>query len=515
MTGTTSEPAARVRPAQADAIDRSDRRVAAVLLILVGCLFVASAWPRIAAPFADSDDGINGAVWGYNSRSLRELGPLDSRMGGVRIDHTKYATHPPLIVVETALIERVVGEQPWSTRAPAWLGSLAAIVVMFLLIRALGLAPVWAAAATASAMTTSMLLVYGAMLDTMVISFPFALAVALVWYRQWTGAPEPGAWFVVALATLACLSGWQATFLVGLCAASTAARFRSRPDALRRAIPFAAGVTLGVGLTLSWAYWVYGSFAVLNEKLLRRTGGTESVSLGDMVSFQVPWLSQLLGVGFLAWIACAVSLRDRRFRPLAGLALASVILYAVLLKEGSGGHQYWNFWGLFPAAVGMAYVFDAVATALDTAGRRRLPWRVAAPVFLAVIVVAVNMAQPNQAADLIERGYAAYHLVDSTPLAPGQIEIPYVAEPNRIDDWLRYRGGAQGRPLLNRGELRELATSHPDFKVLILGSCAAPDTTGICEEATYGRAGGVHTDVVTPRFETAADLDDLIERGGR
>jgi hypothetical protein len=503
---TTSSPPAAPRHA-----DRREQVIAAVLLGLVAVLFVVSAWPRITAPFGDSDEGINGAVWGSNSRGLRELGPLDSRLGGVRVDHTKYATHPPLIIAETALIEQLAGEHPWSTRAPAWLGSLAAIVVMYLLIRSLGLARVPAAAATAAAMTTFMLFVYGAMLDTMITAFPFALAVALVWHRQWTGAATPRWWLVLAIATVACLGGWQATFLVGLCALSTAARFRSQPGAIARALPYAGAVILGVGLTLSWAYWVYGSFDVLNDKLLRRTGGTEPVSLGDMVSFQVPWLTQLLGVGFLAWIACAVSLRDRRFRPLAGLSLASVILYAVFLKEGSGGHQYWNFWGLFPAAIGLAYVFDAIAAALGSARRRPSPWPTVVPLLVAAVLVGVNLTQPNQAAELIDRGYAPYRLIDATPLARDQIDIPYIAEPYRIDDWLRYRGGPQGRPLLNAGELHELARTHPDFKVFVLGSCASPDPTAICEAVTFHGLGALRPDSVAPRFETAASLDRLLE----
>ena len=334
-----------------------------MLLVALAVAFLVVAMPRITGPIADSDEGINAAVWGYDSRSLRELGPIDSRVGGLRLDGTAYATHPPLIVVETALGEQILGEHPWTTRLPAWLGVLATIGVLFALLRSLRLDPVLAAAATVAALGCHMVFVYGSMLDTMVIAFPFGLAVALIWYRQWTGAAAPPWWLVLLVGSVASLASWQATFLVGLCAVATAARVRTDRRALLRAVPYAASVDHRHGPDAGVGHWSYGSFEVLADKLGRRTGG-EDVTIGSMIAFQIPWLSQLLGLGFLAWIACAVSLRDKRYRPIAGLSLATVIGYAVLLKEGSGGHQFWNYWGLLPTAVGIAYVFEALARAV-------------------------------------------------------------------------------------------------------------------------------------------------------
>jgi hypothetical protein len=481
--------------------------VATVVLVVLAVAFLATAWPRITAPFGDSDEGINGAVWGFDSRALRELGPVDSRLGGVRTDGTKYATHPPLIVVEAALIERVVGEHPWSTRAAAWIGSLAAILLLFLLVKALGLSPVAAACAVVAAVAGHMLFVYGTMLDTMIIAFPFAVATLLVWYRGWTAdatdatgatdgtdATDPAAGvarprqpvhpvLVGLLATIAGLGGWQAIFLVALCAVGLLGRFRSRGvrRALVEALPYAVAVVLATALTLAWAHWVYGSFSVLGDKLGRRTGSTESVSIPDMVTFQLPWLTQLLGLGFLVgWVACAVSLRDKRFRPLAAISLASVILYALLLKEGSGGHQYWNYWALLPATIGSAYLFGLLDRRLARSMRRQPAKRWAVLVALALVVAVVNLHQVDEAGDLIDRGVDTYHLVTSTPLAPGQTDIPYVAEPFRIDDWLRYDGDLPGHPVMSADELRQLARDHPDDVVFVIGGCADPDPTGIC-----------------------------------
>lgn len=488
---------AAVRP-----VTPRDRWVAAVLLVALGALFLAMALPRITGPIADSDEGINAAVWGYDSRSLRELGPMESRLGGRRIDGSLYASHPPLIVVETALSEQVLGEHPWSTRLPAWAGVLATVGVLFALLRSLRLDPVLAAAATVATLGCNMVLVYGSMLDTMVIAFPFGLAVAMVWYRQWTRTGDPPWWLVLLLGTVAALASWQATFLVGLCAVSTAARIRSDRRALLRAAPYVAAVVIGTVLSLAWARWTYGSFEVMADKLGRRTGG-EDVTIASMAAFQIPWLSQLLGLGFLAWVACAVSLRDARYRPLAGLSLVTVIGYAVILKEGSGGHQFWNYWGLLPAAVGIAYVFEAIGRALAPSVRSPRGVRDAALIGAALVVVAVNLTRPNQAAELIDAGTRPYELVRDAQLAPGQTELPYLAEPHRPDDWLRYNDLPDGAPLLDADQLRELARDHPDHVVLVLGTCLSPDPTAICEQLTFGDG---EDGPVPPRLTTAGEL---------
>ena len=121
------------------------------------------------------------------------------------------------------------------------------------------------------------------------------------------------------------------------------------------------------------------------------------------------------------------------------------------------------------------------------------------------LLAAANLVQRDQAGDLIAEGQRPYELVASTPLPPGQADLPYLAEPYRPDDWLRYRGGPLGRPLLHRSDLETLARDHPDFLVLVLGTCASPDPTGICEQLTF-RGTPPGTDTVKPRMEPAATL---------
>ena len=95
---------------------------------------------------------------------------------------------------------------------------------------------------------------------------------------------------------IACLASWQATLLVGLCALATAGRFRSDRRAILRALPYAVAVIIATAISLGWALWTYESFEVLGDKLTRRTSG-EAATIGSMITFQVPWLAQLLGLG--------------------------------------------------------------------------------------------------------------------------------------------------------------------------------------------------------------------------
>jgi hypothetical protein len=486
-------------------IQRTRRLVAIGLLVVVGAFFVLSAASRIAAPFADSDEGINGAVWGQNSRALRELGPIDSRLGAVRDNASTYATHPPAIVVEAAAFESVLGEHPWVTRAPAWIATLVSIALLWLLARELTDDTLVAGAATFAATCSHMVFTYGPMLDTMVTALPFALGVALVWVRTWRSEPVPRPAAVFALSLAAALCSWQAIFLLGLCGLSLAWRDRRSPaGAARSSWPYLTAAAVGTVVTVAWGWWAYGSLSVLRDKLLRRSGESSGTSLGDMVSFQLPWLAQLLGFGLLALVVCVVALRLPRYRPLAAVSLLSVFAYAAVFREGSGGHQYWNYWAIVPAMVGFAVVFDTVARSSRQAGAHGAA-AIAIIVVLAGLIGVVNLTRPAQAADLIVDGQRPYDLLTAPDaLAPGQATIPYVAEPYRIDDWVRYNRLPSPVPLLDRAQLERLAAERPDDRVLVLGTCLSPDPTGICVPLTFGDRPDV--DAVPPRFVAASEL---------
>ena len=192
------------------------RRLALALLLIFASVFLLQAAPRIAAPFGDSHDGENGAVWGFASRAIRNDGFFGS-CGGARLGAGEgtYAHHPPLIANETALVESVFGHRPTWTRLPAWLASLATIPLLYLLLVALGIRRVPSALGTILALATPMFLLYGSMLDTLQISLPFAVAFLLVRARGDVQRRPMAPWIPFALAIVWCSAAGKAPSSVG------------------------------------------------------------------------------------------------------------------------------------------------------------------------------------------------------------------------------------------------------------------------------------------------------------
>lgn len=478
--------ARRQRRSSADAVG-----LALVLVAIVALPLLAGG--RITARFGDSDEGINGAVWATNSRALRELGVSESRFGGRRADGTLYASHPPGIVAQTAVAETLFGEREWASRMPAWLGSMAAMAVLFVLLRAVA-GPLVAGGATAAVALTPMYLVYGSMLDTPVTSFVFGLAVLLAWHALWEGR---SAWFtngpaLIVLALLAALAGWQATVLVGLCGLSLLVRRLRSPDqpTLPGVLLLAGGATGALG-SLSWAWWTYGGFDVLRDKFMGRSAGTEAGSITEMVTFQVPWLLQLLAFGAVGLVACCFALRAPRYRPLAAMSLSIVVLYAVVFHAAAAGHQYWNYWALLPTAVGFAFLFERLARDASAS----------APVAVAGTVVALALANgliaPHQAADGIARGHRTAEALLADPLPADSTAVRYVGQQFRPDSWIAYYTGRKAKPLLHPDELAELASARPREPILVLGWCADDDPGQQLCAATTAALGSGEPAVVT------------------
>src|SRR5262249_13191453 len=146
-----------------------------------------------------------------------------------------------------------------------------------------------------SALACHFLFVYGPMLDTMIIAFPLGILVAWRWYREWAGRGGTHWLLLGALATVASLGGWPATVLPGLCGLAWLVRGLRGRGSIARAVPYLAGAVLATALTLLWARWVYGgTLAPLTDKLGRRSGESSGAGFVDMVTFQLPWLGQLL-----------------------------------------------------------------------------------------------------------------------------------------------------------------------------------------------------------------------------
>lgn len=476
---------------------------AVVVAVALGFVLVLS-WDRVTAPFGDSDEGVNAAVWATDSRAVRELGITESRLGGLRVDGTLYASHPPLIVVETALAETVFGEHEWASRMPAWAGTIGALVAMFALLRRTGVDAVASAGAVAAVAVTPMCFTYGSMLDTPVTALPFGVLLLVAWQRSWTamsssdgGGPAPWMWPALA-AFAAVLAGWQALFLVGLACASLAIWGWRRTRSIRAAVPYALGGVLGAALSFGWALWVYGDFEVMIDKFSGRSAGSAAdTTLLGMVGFQVPWLLQLLALGIIGLGGCIAALWSDRLRPLAAMSLAAVFGYAVVFHAAAAGHQYWNYWVLLPTAVGFAHLFSRLPRSLEQA----------APAVVSVACVLMGvynvLLAPNEAVDAIRAGHRpAEELLASN--VPESARVYYVGEPYRPDAWVGYYTGGTPVLLTSVQQLDQVATGDPHAPVVVLAACT--DGSGeLCAAALDAWDGEP-----PPQLTTAAELQEVL-----
>ena len=186
-------------------------------------LLVVISWGRITAPFGDSDEGAT-TGWGVGARPVPAGGVGAPPPGGPPTHGSGTTTPPPGIVIETTLAQLVGGDHPWSSRLPAVLGTIAAVVLIYRLLRVAGFEPLASGGAAALIALTPMALVYGPMLDTPVTAFPFGVLVLICWYRDWRG-DRPVHPALAALAALAAgLSGWQAAVLTAMCGLALLAR---------------------------------------------------------------------------------------------------------------------------------------------------------------------------------------------------------------------------------------------------------------------------------------------------
>jgi hypothetical protein len=437
-----------------------------LLLLLAGALFLAHGSRTLNAPFGDSHDGRNAAVWATGSKSLRETGPVQSRLG-TRDEHGVYANHPPLIYVETALTEVLGRATPASTRAPAWLGSLAVLLLVARLLVDRGLRPAAAGVAAVLLASTQMFLVYGTMLDTPVTSLPFGAGLLLAWERgRRGGSVRP--WWAATLALLAVLAGWQSLLLAGIVACWAVVRVVRRSGDRRVDLAFAGGALAGAVLLLGWLLWAFGgTLSPLVDQFMFRTGhSSEPVGLGTAIVAALRDGTVMIGLlGLVALVGAALALRDRRTRGATALALAVTIPYPLLFKAGVVNHDYWNYWLLLPFAIGVAVIADAVLRHWETTPR------LAAGFLLAMAGLGAGLTMESWVAPGVAEarklsGFAVIEATRHPQLGPGQVSSWYAGTVGEPAPWLAL---ATGRPAVAvRGEdMDVLARSRPTDIVLV------------------------------------------------
>ena len=446
---------------------RRRRPVACLLLLgLAAALFLGYSAPMLGAPFGDSHDGRNAGVWASGSRSLRESGPIRSRLGTRSPENGVYANHPPLVYLETALAETVGLGSRAATRAPAWLGSLAVIGLLGVLLAERGLRPAAVGVAVAAVVATPMFLVYGSMLDTPVTSLPFGVALLVLWERARHDRPVPpvAAGVVAALAVLA---GWQSLLVAAVIGGWALVRLRRHRDGAGTDAAFVAGALSGAVLLAAWLLWAFdGSLTALFDQLLFRSGrGVEHVSVSALLRDQHHDLIVMFGlVAALSVAGLAVALAQRPTRALAAVSLAVTVPYTLLLPAGAVNHDYWDYWFILPFAVGLAAGGHRLLSAVSS-GRRTEAMFAAGGGLLAVVVTAAVIAMPSASATTTREGLRGGSIVLGSRLPPGQPSAWYTGAISPPAGWWAY---AARRPARNLApaELAALAAARPGDTVL-------------------------------------------------
>jgi 4-amino-4-deoxy-L-arabinose transferase-like glycosyltransferase len=355
--------------------------------VLAAVLFLGYGSRTISAPFGESHDGRNARVWSMGSLSLRMNGPVASRLGTRNPVTGVYVNHPPLIYVETAVTEQLGSASNAATRAPAWIGTVVLIFLLYRLLCVCGLRPRAVGMAVLLLVTMPMFLVYGTMLDTPVTSLPFGVGLLVLWERARRGH-QVSPLAAAALTAVTVLTGWQAAVLAAVI--GTWALFRALAGTGRRDtdLAFATGAVLGFGLLVAWMLWAFGGdLRPIHDQYRARTGqSVQSVGLGALVASQAHYGAALFGaVGLLGVAGLVLACRDPRTRGLAALAIALAVSYTVAFRTGAVNHSYWGYWFLLPLAVGLAAGADRLVGYWRSRGR----WEPLLPLTVAVMAVAL------------------------------------------------------------------------------------------------------------------------------
>lgn len=444
-------------------------------------MFLGHGSRTINAPFGDSHDGRNAAVWASGSQSLRDQGPIASRLGTRSPETGVYANHPPLIYLETALAELVGFGTRAATRAPAWLGALALLVLMGGLLRESGLGSTAAGIAVLLMATTPMFLVYGTMLDTPMTSLPFGVGLLLLWERARRGDNVRPV-LAGGLAVLAVLAGWQSLLLSAAIGGWAAIRVMRGAERRRVDLAFVGGGLVGGLLLLLWLLWALGgTLRPLLDQFQFRTGQPASVGIMALLEVQRGDVLAMFGVVALLGVGGLVlAFRDPRLRGVAALATAVTFPYPFLFRSGAANHEYWNYWFLLPLAVGLAVGVETLLRYWASRGRQELVLVLSAA-GLGALLALTAWSAPGGGEWLKISGYRAAIATTEAKLAPQQREAWFAGAIGEPAAWLSL---ATGRPAVAVPQSRyeALAGSRPADMVLV-GEvrCVAGD-----DDRTYG-----------------------------
>jgi hypothetical protein len=452
-------------PATGAPRDRTQKAAVALVVTLLSLLFLANSASWLASGFGESHDGRNASTWASGSRALREDGLVTSRFGG-RYDATAYASHPPGIVAETTVAELVGGEHRLVTRAPAWIGSIAAAVLLALLLWELGLSAGAIAAGLCVALSSAMFLVYGTMLDTPMTALPFALAVVLATQRTIDGR-RVRPWVLGVLALAVALSGWAAVAIAGTQAIRLALPSVRRRTGWRPPVAIGLGLLAGIITSLAWSLWAYGSFAVMRAKL---TDKTNSDTFAQALVAQTQHLTDLLAVGIvlavIGFVVAWVALPDRRWRGAFLSTLGAITAYAVALHGGAAMHDYWNYALIVPVAIAVAAGAEVLLRRAPAAQQPRVQRLTIVAALLFALLSSTYVSDAE--AELIN-GQATTRLLAAAEAAapPDGPVLAYIGTRGLDSSWIPYETRRPALPIDTTTELRALVAEHPGFPMIV------------------------------------------------
>lgn len=437
--------------------------------MLLAVVVLVHAGPWISGGFGYSLDGFNGAVWGQGARALVD-DPIGSRLGAIQPDGHRYANHPPLTVWSAALTSAIGGDHPVVVRLPAMAAAALTPVLMGLLLSRAGLHPAAVVVGLVAGGTSAMVLTYGVMVDTPVVSLPAGLVVLLVAQRAWSGDP-PSTAALVGAGALAASTGWQAALLGVVVAAVTVVVDR------RAAARLGGGVAVGVALTLAWAGWAHGSLApLLDQAGVRRDGtvtGHWSETMGRYLSdLYGPVLLALTGAGVLVTAGrAALGRREGAdadgagVGPIVAALLVTVVGYTAVFRNGALVHPYWTFWGVALVAVAVAALADAALAPIGRLrGGRWLTMVVAATAAGALLVS--GLIRTSRAEQRVRDGLDVLVVLADVPQAedPAEVAIGVRGDPGS-SPWAEYAVDGRAARADSPAEVRRLA---PDLPVVVV-----------------------------------------------
>jgi|SRR5579871_668514 len=466
MTDTAVRPVGASRQAAPRAPGRGPSWPVALIAVFA-IAFLAVGHQRLTMPFGDSHDGRNGTQWGLGSRALREEGVLRSHLGADLVAGTvrvAYTDHPPLIYSETAAVEAVAGEHPWTTRCPAWLGSLVTVGLCYRLLRRCGIGAPPAVIGTVLGLGCPMFGAYGMMNDPWIVGLPWGVAILLLWqeHRSGTRVRWPT---IAAVALVGSLTSWVNVIELGLLAlVEVVTRTRRRRRDLLAPIAL-AGAT-GVVLTVLWVAWAHGGsvHSLLAQAGRRSSGSADHMTPALLVSYLrsywvgtfTPWqLALAIPVLVAAWL-------EPRTRPVLAVALGTVIIWVAAFSDGAAHHDYWAFWMVVPLAIG----FAAAAERLLPAATTRMTVIVMA---LATGIGIIGFQLPGTIPETLVTGArgGAVLLAARDRMPPQQAYVWYLGDIVQVPYWIAYPFHRPAARLVNLRAVDELAATEPNDIVLV------------------------------------------------